>query len=360
MVNRGASFWRILLPGSAKHAIIGVWHPPDSVCKIGSIMVVALGFGPLGFGTQNVVRSQESGQPYQLRLVDLPGVLEDSSSAIDITEDGQLLGSFKDAEGQHYFVLEAGELRVLRLPEGEALLPSSFNSHGAIAGTRLVELDPGTLGPSDGFVLEDDAFLPIRFPDAEKTLVHKINDDGQIVGAFGPGNGFTGPESGFIFDQDGYRPITVAGEQRTAATGISDSGGLIVGTTGPILSSRGFLDDGSTTTDIVFPGADSTSPSDVNDDGTVVGSYSVGLHSAEFRTQGFLFDGNRFATISLPTSLNTRLVAITEDGRIAGTAVFADGSERAFVGTVIPEPSVSVWSASAWLYLYAARRRGIV
>jgi hypothetical protein len=70
-----------------------------------------------------------------------------------------------------------------------------------------------------------------------------------------------------------------------------------------------------------FPGAKETSPSGINDNGTIVGTYRVGLFPNEQR-HGFIYHNGEWATLDYPNSTRqTQLIGISNAGLIVGTTI---------------------------------------
>ena len=71
-----------------------------------------------------------------------------------------------------------------------------------------------------------------------------------------------------------------------------------------------------------FPGAQETFASGINDNGTIVGTYRVGLFPNEQR-HGFIYHNGEWATLDYPTSIGqTMLIGISNAGLIVGTKNF--------------------------------------
>lgn len=67
---------------------------------------------------------------------------------------------------------------------------------------------------------------------------------------------------------------------------------------------------------IQFPGAQETDASGINNQGTIVGSYT----DVNFKVHGFILSNNQFTSVDFPTAVSTGLVAINNRGQILGTA----------------------------------------
>jgi probable HAF family extracellular repeat protein len=76
---------------------------------------------------------------------------------------------------------------------------------------------------------------------------------------------------------------------------------------------------------IDFPGAASTSVSDINNQGEIVGGYYQSPGHPE-QTHGFLFDNGAFATIDVPGAAFTTATGINDRGQIVGWYSGSNGS----------------------------------
>jgi hypothetical protein len=101
------------------------------------------------------------------------------------------------------------------------------------------------------------------------------DSNGDIVGDYltGP-DGMSGPVHGFILNGSSFTDLSFPGSTETKARGVNDAG-VVVGyeATGPVIS--GFIDDHGTWITYDHPGADGgTVFEDINDKGLVVGQWT--------------------------------------------------------------------------------------
>jgi hypothetical protein len=80
-----------------------------------------------------------------------------------------------------------------------------------------------------------------------------------------------------------------------------------------------------------FPGAKETVASGINDNGTIVGTYRVGIFPNEQR-HGFIYHNGEWATLDYPSSTRqTMLVGISNSGLIVGTTIHGNVFEGSFL-----------------------------
>ncbi|HEU4399576.1 MAG TPA: hypothetical protein VFU54_17285 [Actinomycetota bacterium] len=148
--------------------------------------------------------------------------------------------------------------------------------------------------PSGAFIYRKGRYTPLDAVDGLTTAHTGINR-GQLVGSFSP-DGAT--LRGFVRDERGnYTRFDAAPGVITLALDINDRG-TVVGTYG-VTEFRGFVrkPNGSVTT-IDVPGASSTFVVGINDRGAVVGSYV----DADGREHGFLLERGKMTVIDHPDS----------------------------------------------------------
>ena len=189
------------------------------------------------------------------------------------------------------------------------------NDRGEIVGM-------GTFGTSQiGFRYSLGKLESINIPNASfPAIPEDINNSGDVVGwtqildPFGePGFLFSGGRVTLFQAPDATRPVAMR------PMGINDNRD-IVGS----YDNRGFLLRNGAYTRIHVPNALSTGPGDINNRGTIVGSYTDAA-----TTHGFVLRNGRFTTIDIPSAVRTAIVSINDSGDIVG--IFFDGNrERAF------------------------------
>lgn len=85
------------------------------------------------------------------------------------------------------------------------------------------------------------------------------------------------------------------------------------------LVTHAFYFDGSEYVTFDYPGADSTTPTAINDHGVIAGHYEIGDS-----TSGFLYENGEFTSISLPGAQYTQIWGINNSRQIVGSYTRAD------------------------------------
>ncbi len=197
-----------------------------------------------------------------------------------------------------------------------------------------------------------------------------INDRGEIVGSNGGGMGFLRSADGAT-----YTTIEVPGAYTTTPTGINNEGQIVGRYMGKSAVPHGFLRsaDGKYTTFDVPGSALGTSPTGINNGGVIVGNFG----SILTRSHGFVrnVDGT-FATFDAPGGYPTYFNAINDNGWVGGytgydqivihsfIAVLGPGSAlptiRSSVGVIAPVgfgASESITPGS-WIEIYGQNLAG--
>jgi len=167
------------------------------------------------------------------------------------------------------------------------------------------------------FVLDKGRFTAFDAPGQGAAEFQRINDRGEIVGAYGKERGL----GGYLRDRGGrFTEITVPGAASTAPLDLNDRGEIVgnyqVEVGGTV---HAFLRDkrGGFST-IQVPGAVQTQAYGINNHGQVVGDY----YQADGVPHGYLWERGRIRTIDGPVGTGATLTAINDQGQILG--LYAD------------------------------------
>jgi probable HAF family extracellular repeat protein len=186
--------------------------------------------------------------------------------------------------------------------------------------------DPRT--PQPGFLLQRGRYTRFDAPGARGgTSPNSINNRGVIVGYFAEG---VGDPFGRGFRRDARGRITtidLPGASQTKPLRINDRGqisGAYIDTAG---RRRGFLLDGDRFVRIDVPGATYTQAFGLNNRGQVVGDYQT----SDGRVHGFRWERGRITTVDAPGAAGTTLADINDRGLILGGRLEPDGRVAGFV-----------------------------
>jgi probable HAF family extracellular repeat protein len=138
-------------------------------------------------------------------FLDFPGA--NLTAATGINDHGHVVGNYRDSSGTfHGFFWADGLFLTIDVPFPGATStePNAINNVGQIVGAY--DDNSGT----HGFLYENGIFTSIDFPTANRsTLLNDINDDGQIVGIGISVNGDVILVQGFLLEDDRFIPINV-------------------------------------------------------------------------------------------------------------------------------------------------------
>jgi hypothetical protein len=210
-------------------------------------------------------------------------------------------------------------------------MPASADTPRAGAGTTDGRATPTIAVP--GFLLDKGRYTTFQVPGAAtETLPGGIDDRGRIVGEYNDATG----EHGFLRDRRGrLTSFDVPGALATVATRINNSG-QIVGAYSEVSRNlkdpggsmpRGFLLDHGRLTRIDAPGALYTQAIGLNDRRRVVGNYVDQAGTSH----GFLWRRGRFTTIDFPGSIATLTFDVNNPGEIVGYYIDRDGGIHGFL-----------------------------
>ena len=208
---------------------------------------------------------------------------------------------------------------------------SGINNSGQIVGTYQDSAGLHSfLRSSDGVT-----YTTINVPGATQTTVAGINNLGQVVGYYTVGSAW----HAFLRSADGtFTSFDVP--ESTPDTGpfaINDRGEMVGTSFVAFATVYGFLRsaDGLTYTTISVPQASATFVRGINNDGEIVGWYSVGGSSGPQRGFARAADGS-YTTFEVPgTDGGTRVSAVNNRGRIAGSFGGSLGFVRNADGTFV-------------------------
>ncbi|WP_089717776.1 discoidin domain-containing protein [Candidatus Entotheonella palauensis] len=164
--------------------------------------------------------------------------------------------------------------------------------------------------------------LPIDLPNADFISPQGINDAEQIVGTYRLlDDGLTPTNElrthGFLLQGTVFTPIDVPDSTTTSISDINNAG-QIVGAFGDANGDiHGFVLEGETFTTIDVPGAILTAVRGINDLGQIVGIFD----DVNGDRHGFFFDGTTYSVIDFPEAVTTVTDDVNSMGKIVGTWV---------------------------------------
>ena len=144
--------------------------------------------------------------------IDLPG----EGSALGLSDAGQVVGNFGDANGVHGFLYDAGTLTIIDVPGQSFTEAFDINDAGQIVGWY----DDGTR--RHNFLYDAGTFTTIDVPGSPFGYTSGINDLSQIVGAYSDGTRY----HGFLYDAGSFTTIDIPG-RHILPEGINDAGQIV-------------------------------------------------------------------------------------------------------------------------------------
>jgi probable HAF family extracellular repeat protein len=240
-----------------------------------------------------------------------------------IDEGGRTVGGYVDSRGTlHGFLFDKRDFTVIDFPGAKATFAARINNRGQIVGAYSDDPNSPALELTHGFLLDNGVFTTIDVPGAVRTQPFGINNHGQIVGEYvdtaGKSHGFLLDNGAFLtIDAPAPSGVEGPGGASTIAFDIDDSG-QIVGVSATLTAFRGFLRDaqGAFVT-IEFPNVPvgGTVLTAINNLGQIAGYYA----GADGAPHGFLRDEQDFTTVDVPDATGgTMVFDINDGGQIAG------------------------------------------
>ena len=198
--------------------------------------------------------------------------------------------------------------------------------------------------PATGFLDRHGVITTIASPEpaAVRTIPKDINNRGHIAGFYST----TFDRSiGFILRGSQFDKIEIAGMRFVTILGMNDNDqvvGWVVQLGDDPFLRRGILWSQGQITPIAVPGALTTEPDGIGNDGTIVGTYTKLVGGGRTRF-AFVLRNGVFSTIGVPGVLNNAASAINTRGTIVGSYFsleidFATGNtmDSTEVGWVLP------------------------
>lgn len=287
------------------------------------------GASPVAVGTVEVTPTAGP-QPAQLSYTsfDFPGAAATWASGIN--DSGQIVGSYRDANGStHGFLRNGTTFTSIDYPGAVTTQALGINNAGQIVGCYYTFNFPGAC--YYGFLLSSGTFTPVAFPGAVFANPVGVSDGGDIVG-----NSLGVPGTAYQLSTGNFTIIQVPGAAvgHTVVSGIDTAGATIVGSykiSANAFDTFGFVRTQGTFSTIVFAGANWTQPTGVNASGEVVGHYFITGNPNV--AGGFLLSGGTFRTVAVPGAVASSVGGINNAHQIVGSYALSGGTTRAFLAT---------------------------
>ena len=343
--------------------ILGKFRPRALPVLSGTLAVAAAfaaaGCSALGGGSQNVALAGQTmgatptGSTAQVTNTLAGGyqvlVLNDRQDVtfnqlLGINNLGQIAGYYGSGAAGHPnkgYVLRApfaqGDFGSENFPGAAQTQVTGLNDTGITVGFYSTMNAANTADDNNiGFWRENGRYHAVSFPTRNGATpsinqLLGVNDTGTAVGFY---NDSKGNAHAYAYNLETRRflMITVRGATSVTATAINNNGAAA----GFFTNAKGTIDafltyhHGRTVT-IAFPGASATQAFGLNDEGEVVGTYTIGTGNNAV-THGFTWMNGRFTTVNFPGASSTTINGVNDAGDIVGFFTDAKGNTDGFVG----------------------------
>lgn len=276
------------------------------------------------------VRSITFAADYRFVRIDFPNGFNTIASGINAR--GDISGRYDDANGvAHGFLLRKGVFTTIDVPGATFTSARAINARGDIAG-RMQD----AAGVDHAFLLHDGEFTQIDVPGAVATVGRGINNAGDVTGNYIDTNG---NEIGFVLQDGKFRNVLIDPCSSDVWSAM-DNGRVLVGDNcvNPDFALFGFLKDGQGKfRTISFPSGGSfpcTGPRWINERAEIVGLYAVANNADECYgaevIHGFLLRHGKYIAFDVPGSISSNPLAINDDGTIVGSYTDKNGVTHGF------------------------------
>lgn len=255
-------------------------------------------------------------------MTDLGTLGDGYSVAHGVNDRRQVVGEFAVGGPSHAFLHTGGVMQDLGTLGGALSAANGINGHGDVVGSSL--LNDGATNHAfvyrHGVMHDLDPLGTYRFSSALR-----INDKGQIAGAYSAGGG------AFLYSNGVYRDLGTLGGTSNFPNAINDSG-QIAGQARTPLGSHGSFNvhavvfRGGALTDLHPSGYTDSTAMGINDDGDIVGT----LYAAGGLSNGFLHRDGAWSNLNdlLDTTGAGWTVSdawrINNDGQIVALGILGD------------------------------------
>lgn len=245
--------------------------------------------------------------------INVPGAV--TSSGAGVNDQGAVVGNLTKTSGgqSQSWLLFQGNFSFFTFPGSSATTAGNINNNSQIVGSFV------KAGFEHGFVVHNGNFQQIDVPFANSgTLATSIDNKGNIVGFFFEAG--TNLPRGFLRQTNGtFTKFTFPGSVSSEATGINVNS-IIVGKyqLGDVMGlDHGFMVRNGSFMNIDFPTAVNTRPSGINDMNEIVGTYTL----ADNAVHGFVLvlATNTFITIDRPGETFTNIAGVNNNDQIVGS-----------------------------------------
>lgn len=260
-------------------------------------------------------RAQSGPGPYT--LIDLGTLGGGSTQAFDINETGQITGYSTNASNQtRAFLWDDGQMTNLGLMGGHYSSGRGLNVHGHVVGFANIVFG----GTGIAALFRDGAWINVTpdIPAGQGSQAVAINDHGQVLGFIGWGEAF-------VWDNGSRTTLGHLGGGSTFPTDINNDGKVVGSSATPNATDIGlaghpFVWQNGVMKDLgVLPGDEEAGASGINSLGVIVGySGRTDPETYEQFYRPFIYDSGSMTAISAPSS-EAYAADINDAGDVVGT-----------------------------------------
>ena len=239
-----------------------------------------------------------------------PGAV--STQPTSMSTNGNIVGVFTDASNiEHSFLQSNGTATVLDVPNGNQTIAFSVNDNGQVVGTF------GDANGQHGFIYSAGTYTTYDYPGRFGTDLLGINNSGVLLGTYSTGR-VNGPFHFHLFVDDHGTLTTIRGEATPffpVANFLLSSTGAVTGIIGRHAQPYPFLFKSGHAQLIEASHAAYISPLALSSRGYVVGYY---IPKKRSDGAGFVFKDNKITKFSGPDSNPVALTGINDSNEIVG------------------------------------------
>ena len=270
--------------------------------------------------------------------IDYPGA--QNTYVLGTNPEGDVVGAFDDASGQHGFSLRNGEFIAFDWPGALWTNANGISPKGDIVGQYgWYDLATETY-TTQGFLLREGVFYPVEVPGQQNNMPFKISPDGMIVGCnhhnvTNQGGTDMNSMTGFSMYMFGTAEHTMSRSMNLGVNPAGDIVGYYFATATGAPSNRAewsYLIRKGEMTFFQFPDAFATLATDINARGTIIGRYRLSTPSA---FHGFILEKGEFQSFDAPGATQTFPFGITATGDVVGYYVVGSGTTAVYHGFLL-------------------------
>jgi probable HAF family extracellular repeat protein len=244
--------------------------------------------------------------------IDVPGA--GFTGVEGINTAGDMVGYYgtNGSYPAHAFVLRDGNFTFFDHPGSSSTSATGINDSGLIVGYA----DAGS--HAVGFMYDEIGFTPIRYGNSGDTFPIALNNAREVVGSTGTLDG----SKGFVFRRDHFRDVNFPGGGNYAmATGVNNLDEIVGWADGDAFAfSHGKFRK------ILPPGALGAYATGINDSGVIVGWYYTGSSNL-----AFAFSNGKYFSFAYPGAMYTLPRGINASGQVVGEYTLDNSYYHGFV-----------------------------